>query len=192
MPIMEDLKLYFAVKNSHGLAVSKRFAGPNIVVVPTVKARRLRQASNRILVGRHGMFGYPWEMCNLIRRKWKYKVEMGFRREEIEPRLCSHEGFLTVLLILQILLSECSLPLLLQGSPCTNKMLDGIVYGTTKFDSRYPFRIKIKYILQFWFYALMPNFVDCLKVIWHMNFGTWTNGRSDRQMKRYDHFYFRV
>jgi len=38
----------------------KRFASPDIVVVPTVKPRKPRQASNRIRVGRHGMRIKVW------------------------------------------------------------------------------------------------------------------------------------
>jgi hypothetical protein len=55
------------------------------------------------------------------------------------------------------------------GQPCNSTMLEGTVYGPTKFDSRYPCRIKIKYILRSCFYVFMPHFANCLKVIWNIN-----------------------
>ena len=52
---MGSRKNIFEACIQFGYAVSKRFASPDIVVVPTVKPRRPRQASNRIRVWRHRM-----------------------------------------------------------------------------------------------------------------------------------------
>jgi hypothetical protein len=49
-------------------------------------------------------------------------------------------------------------------APCNSTMLE----RTVRPDS-YPFRIKIKYILQYWFHVFMPNFAIWLKVISNMN-----------------------
>jgi len=91
---MGSRKNIFEVCIQFGHAVSKTFASPDIVVVPTVKPRRPRQASNRIRVERHGMRIKVWILLGnvqLIGRKWNYTAEMGFRKEEIEARLCNHE-----------------------------------------------------------------------------------------------------
>jgi hypothetical protein len=135
------------------------FASPDIVV-PTVNPRKPRQASNRIRVRRHGMRIKFWIFLGNVKMKLRWVSE----GKKMIPD-CAVMRFCISVVDLQNYAVRVFVTDAVTGQPCNSTMLDGIVYGPTKFDSRYPFRIKIKYILQFCFYAFMPRFADCLKVI---------------------------
>jgi hypothetical protein len=131
---MGSRKNIFEVCTQFGHAVSKKFASPDVVVVPTVKPRRPRQASNRIRVGRHGMRIKVWIFLGNVQfNKTEMKIQSwdGLQKGRNWTQIEQSWGFVSVLSIFQIILSECSSPMLSQGSPCNRTVLDGIVYGTT-------------------------------------------------------------